>query len=469
MSNYYRSLILFLILLPISLFSQHDYYAEFLRIDNLEENGNDTIQCKYINENNQSYFYYDYNIIDKTTSYFDEENRLRGDIIKKRKNHYKDFSIGKMYSDPDILYLTNAIIEEEIDSFVWEIDESKTKEILGYSCTYATTSYKGRKYEVYFAPEIPINDGPWKFNGLPGMILEVKGRVNYQANKLIVNNAPELKINYKPDPRKILNWDTAIREANINYNLLMKQIYSQYNTDIHIDTSKSIEVYKFQDNLVQDSYCLDYKYYTEFKSNDIKNDIESVPNYSRLCTKNYQSTFYDLDRIDNSQPSNSRYTIFLTNAKYNKDLSNKTFIKEEEINGKLYSVKDTIPNFNWVISRNEFKNIQGYNCTKAFTVTDDNKYQITVWYTSDIPIPDGPLLYYGLPGMILEVEEKQITESSSQINRYEIIEIKKNGKNFELNKLKPAESYYTSKEFDELEKEIYNKQFELENYGVDKD
>lgn len=47
-----------------------------------------------------------------------------------------------------------------------------TKNILGYECFHATTDYHGRVWDVWFTPEIPIQDGPWKFRGLPGLILE---------------------------------------------------------------------------------------------------------------------------------------------------------------------------------------------------------------------------------------------------------------------------------------------------------
>ncbi len=55
----------------------------------------------------------------------------------------------------------------------WELLQ-ETDTILGYNCLKATTSYAGRKYEVWFAPDIPFNDGPWKFYGLPGLILKAE-------------------------------------------------------------------------------------------------------------------------------------------------------------------------------------------------------------------------------------------------------------------------------------------------------
>ena len=49
--------------------------------------------------------------------------------------------------------------------------ESQT--ILGHKCQRATCHWRGRDYEAWFAPDIPIRRGPWKFGGLPGLILKI--------------------------------------------------------------------------------------------------------------------------------------------------------------------------------------------------------------------------------------------------------------------------------------------------------
>ena len=56
--------------------------------------------------------------------------------------------------------------------FNWSITE-ETKLIKGYMVQKATTSFAGRDYTAWFSPEIPISEGPYKFNGLPGLILEI--------------------------------------------------------------------------------------------------------------------------------------------------------------------------------------------------------------------------------------------------------------------------------------------------------
>ena len=60
---------------------------------------------------------------------------------------------------------------EPYESQTWEICDS-TKNILGYDCIMASTDYRGRHWNVWFTPDIPIQDGPWKLSGLPGLILE---------------------------------------------------------------------------------------------------------------------------------------------------------------------------------------------------------------------------------------------------------------------------------------------------------
>lgn len=66
------------------------------------------------------------------------------------------------------------VYDEPITEWNWEIEADSTKTVLGYECIKATTDYHGRKWSVWFAPEIPIQNGPWKLDGLPGLILDAE-------------------------------------------------------------------------------------------------------------------------------------------------------------------------------------------------------------------------------------------------------------------------------------------------------
>lgn len=83
--------------------------------------------------------------------------------------------------------------EEVMPVQTWSILDEK-KDILGYTCRKAECTFRGRKYIAWFTTEIPVSNGPWKFWGLPGLILEVRdiaGHYNFDfggINK--VNNLP---------------------------------------------------------------------------------------------------------------------------------------------------------------------------------------------------------------------------------------------------------------------------------------
>lgn len=61
---------------------------------------------------------------------------------------------------------------EPVEELEWTIEDDSTKTILGYECIMATANYHGRKWTAWFTPEVPMNTGPWKLLGLPGLILE---------------------------------------------------------------------------------------------------------------------------------------------------------------------------------------------------------------------------------------------------------------------------------------------------------
>lgn len=66
-------------------------------------------------------------------------------------------------------------ITENLPKMIWKLtNDSKT--IKNYACKKATTTFRGRTYEVWYTEKIPISIGPWKFNGLPGLILSVQDK-----------------------------------------------------------------------------------------------------------------------------------------------------------------------------------------------------------------------------------------------------------------------------------------------------
>lgn len=66
---------------------------------------------------------------------------------------------------------TPYIFNDEV-KLSWKI-MGETRLIEGLLCKKATTYFRGRTYQAWYCPEIKVKTGPWKFHGLPGLILEV--------------------------------------------------------------------------------------------------------------------------------------------------------------------------------------------------------------------------------------------------------------------------------------------------------
>lgn len=64
------------------------------------------------------------------------------------------------------------LIQQPLKLFIWNITND-TLSILGYHCQKATTHFAGRNYIAWFTTEVPVSEGPYKFNGLPGLIVKI--------------------------------------------------------------------------------------------------------------------------------------------------------------------------------------------------------------------------------------------------------------------------------------------------------
>ena len=88
---------------------------------------------------------------------------------------YKNYPQGKI-TVTDFLLGQYYLYEDALNSQEWNMENDSTKVVLGHECQKATCSFRGRKWTAWFALDVPVSDGPLKFCGLPGLIMEVYDR-----------------------------------------------------------------------------------------------------------------------------------------------------------------------------------------------------------------------------------------------------------------------------------------------------
>jgi GLPGLI family protein len=95
---------------------------------------------------------------------------------------YKDYK-RKTTIVSDHISTYHFVYEEELRSQNWKILNDTTN-ILGYRCQKAICNFRGRSYEAWFTPDIPLKEGPWKFGGLPGLIIKLQDIQNHYCFEL---------------------------------------------------------------------------------------------------------------------------------------------------------------------------------------------------------------------------------------------------------------------------------------------
>lgn len=140
-----------------------------------------------------------------------------------------------------------------------------------------------------------------------------------------------------------------------------------------------------------------------------------------------------------------------------KNTKEKRYTHEQEVLGKKFLVKDELKSEEWKLG-GETKFIGQYQCYKATRTTEietmesvsfnDSESEepkttketitITAWYTPEISVNNGPGMYWGLPGLILEVNDGRQTIVCSKIvlNPKDKVAIKEPTKGKKVNQAK---------------------------------
>ena len=182
-----------------------------------------------------------------------------------------------------------------------------------------------------------------------------------------------------------------------------------------------------------------------------------------------------------------------SSANYYKDVNDGSYYDQREFFGKNFLIKDSLPKLEWKMV-NETKKIGNYTCFKATAIKKQDaidwrsmrrgrgrdtagakndsvnkaveegqvpaEIEVVAWYTPEIPVNQGPGEYWGLPGLILEVQADRTTLLCTKIvlNAKEKDVIAKPSKGKEV----------TQKEFDDITKkktEEMREQFGGRNRG----
>ncbi len=100
------------------------------------------------------------------------------------------YKVTKSYPDFEV-FLIDQIGEDrykilEDEKLHWKI-HAETQKIGEYNAQKATASFGGREWTAWFSKDIPFQDGPYKFHGLPGLIVKAEDSTGSHVMTLVAN------------------------------------------------------------------------------------------------------------------------------------------------------------------------------------------------------------------------------------------------------------------------------------------
>jgi GLPGLI family protein len=107
-------------------------------------------------------------------------------------NLKKEYIVENIYLPKNLkaIEFDTLFVKEKTKNIEWELFD-ETKKINNFLCQKASCNFRGRTFIVWFTNDIPVSLGPWKLNGLPGLILEAydsKNQVFFYVEEILFNS-----------------------------------------------------------------------------------------------------------------------------------------------------------------------------------------------------------------------------------------------------------------------------------------
>ncbi|SFI47369.1 GLPGLI family protein [Halpernia frigidisoli] len=103
--------------------------------------------------------------------------------------YYKNFDNKVIFNN--YINGTNYYIEDLLPKINWNTSYKETKTIAGYLCNKATLEFRGSNIIAFYSKKLNYNSGPYKFQGLNGLILEIRDNDNPEFNSWIAISVEE--------------------------------------------------------------------------------------------------------------------------------------------------------------------------------------------------------------------------------------------------------------------------------------
>ncbi|MFV0305079.1 MAG: GLPGLI family protein [Moheibacter sp.] len=220
--------------------------------------------------------------------------------------------------------------------------------------------------------------------------------------------------------------------------------------------------------LSQEKLKVEYNVLPYFES-PVKEDFEikSVSSLFSLIVDQSESKYELLPKIDNSQQETIGITMSADENTVYKNTKSEKYIEEAAIEDKIFLIKGHLPKIDWKITK-ETKEIADFLVLKATaTLTDENKTFVTAWYSPKLNYKTGPDKFWGLPGLILEIETQINYEDGSKEGiKYVVSKIEALKSNEKI-KIPVKGKEITQEEFSRIKKRYLQKLMEMYGGGVD--